>query len=62
MRDIHDEHGDVSQHEHLEMGISGGRECGDAHGVAGVLTLTALLAVECAGALLPSGKEDAVTG
>jgi hypothetical protein len=43
--DIHGEHGGVAQHEHLETGISGGRECGDAHGVAGMLTLAALLAV-----------------
>jgi hypothetical protein len=42
---IHGEHGGVAQHEHLETGISGGRECGDAHGVAGMLTPTALLAV-----------------
>jgi hypothetical protein len=38
-------HGGVAQHEHLETGISGGQECGDAHGVAGMLTPTALLAV-----------------
>jgi hypothetical protein len=43
--DIHDEHGGVALHEHLETGISGGRECGDAHGVAGMLTPTALLVV-----------------
>jgi hypothetical protein len=43
--DIHGEHGGVAQHEHLETGISGGRECGDAHGVAGMLTPTTLLAV-----------------
>jgi hypothetical protein len=45
MPDIHGEHGGVAQHEYLETGISGGRECGDAHGVAGMLTPTALLAV-----------------
>jgi hypothetical protein len=43
--DIHGEHGGVAQHEPLETGISGGRGCGDIHGVAGILTLTALLAV-----------------
>jgi hypothetical protein len=42
--DIHGEHGGVAQHEHLETGISGGRDCGDAHGVAGMLTPMALLA------------------
>jgi hypothetical protein len=43
--DIHGEHGGVAQHEYPETGISGGREYGDAHGVAGMLTPTALLAV-----------------
>jgi len=42
LRDTQDEHGGVTQHEHVETGISGGRECGDARGVAGMLMLAVL--------------------
>jgi hypothetical protein len=49
LRDIQDEHGGVTQHEHPEAGIPGTRECGDVHGVAGMLTLAALRAVGAAG-------------
>jgi hypothetical protein len=48
-RDTHDEHGGVIHDEHLETGISGARECGDARGVAGMLTVAGTRAVDDAG-------------
>jgi len=47
--DIQDEHGGVTHDEHLETGIPGARECGDARGVAGMLTLAAVRAADAAG-------------
>jgi len=47
--DTQDERGGVSQHEHLETGIPGARERGDARGVAGMLTLAAMSGVDDAG-------------
>ena len=49
LSDTQDEHGGVTEHEHLETGIPGVLECGDARGVAGMLTLAVLLAVDVAG-------------
>ena len=46
--DIRDEHGDVTRHEHLETGIPGPRKGGDVHGVAGMLTLATVRAVDAA--------------
>jgi hypothetical protein len=43
--DTQGEHDGVTHHEHLDTGVPGTLECGDARGVAGMLTPTALLAV-----------------
>jgi 2-polyprenyl-6-methoxyphenol hydroxylase-like FAD-dependent oxidoreductase len=43
--DTRGEHDGVTHHEHLDTGVPGTLECGDARGVAGMLTPTALLAV-----------------
>jgi hypothetical protein len=45
MPDTQGEHGGVTHYEHLDTGVPGTLECGDARGVAGMLTPTALLAV-----------------
>jgi hypothetical protein len=47
--DIQDEHGGVTQHEHLEAGIPGVAKRGDARGVARMLTVAAVRAVDGAG-------------
>jgi hypothetical protein len=47
--DIQDEHGGVTHDEHVGTGISGARECGDARGGAGVLTLAVLRGADAAG-------------
>ena len=49
LRDIQDGHGDVTHYEHLETGIPGARAGGDVHGVAGMLTLAAVRAVDAVG-------------
>jgi hypothetical protein len=43
--DTQDEHDGVTHHEHLDTGVPGTLACGDARGVAGMLTPAALLAV-----------------
>jgi len=43
--DTQGEHDAVTHYEHLDTGVPGTLECGDARGVAGMLTPTALLAV-----------------
>jgi hypothetical protein len=43
--DTQDEHDGVTHYEHLDTGVPGTLECGDARGVAGMLTPAALLAV-----------------
>jgi len=43
--DTQGEHDGVTHYEHLDTGIPGTLECGDARGVAGMLTPTALFAV-----------------
>jgi hypothetical protein len=43
--DTQGEHDGVTHYEHLDTGVPGTLECGDARGVAGMLTPTALLAV-----------------
>jgi hypothetical protein len=45
MPDIQGEHDGVTRYEHLDTGVPGTLECGDARGVAGMLTPTTLLAV-----------------
>jgi hypothetical protein len=45
----HDEHGGVTHDERLETGVSGGRESGDARGVARMLTLAGTRTVDAAG-------------
>ena len=49
LRDIQDGHGDVTHHEHVETGIPGTRARGDVHGVAGMLTLAVVRAVDAVG-------------
>jgi hypothetical protein len=49
LRDTQDERGGVIQHEHLETGIPDARECGDARGVAWMLTVAAARGVNDAG-------------
>jgi hypothetical protein len=49
LRDTHDEHGGVVHDEHVETGISGARECGDAQGVAGMFMVAVLCGVDAAG-------------
>jgi hypothetical protein len=43
--DTQGEHDGVTHYEHLDTGIPGTLECGDARGVAGMPTPTALLTV-----------------
>jgi hypothetical protein len=43
--DTQGEHDGVTHYEHLDTGVPGTLECGDARGVAAMLTPTALLAV-----------------
>jgi hypothetical protein len=43
--DTQGEHDGVTRYEHLDMGVPGTLECGDARGVAGMPTPAALLAV-----------------
>ena len=49
--DTQGEHDGVTHYEYLDTGIPGTLECGDARGVAGMLTPTALLTVASLAAL-----------